>query len=255
MTSPTPDRDRTDAPAAPWSSRWWLASALFLAVLLALALVLIVMSPGSNNAAPGASGPAPGSSSIAPVGTPTSTGGACPPFTGASTDIPTSPPAVSWGLFQTVAVPSSPQAWPAVVEGDVARCYAHTPTGALVAAVQIGTRYPFADDWETVVERQTYGDGKAALTKARKAYEATAEPVAPAPGELGQVAGFQFVTYTDDLAVIEIVTRFSTGSLQASTVTMRWDDARQDWLYEIAARTAPQKRVSSLTGYVQWGGI
>uniref|UniRef100_UPI000AE306B9 hypothetical protein n=1 Tax=Streptomyces sp. Wb2n-11 TaxID=1030533 RepID=UPI000AE306B9 len=66
----------------------------------------------------------------------------------------------------------------------------------LVAAAQIGTRYAFADDWERVVKRQTYGDGKQLLLDKRREFEKDAASVAPVPGELGQFAGYQYVTYT-----------------------------------------------------------
>uniref|UniRef100_A0AAU1M5N5 DUF8175 domain-containing protein n=1 Tax=Streptomyces sp. NBC_00148 TaxID=2903626 RepID=A0AAU1M5N5_9ACTN len=154
-----------------------------------------------------------------------------------------------------MAVPTSKTAGPAVVEGDLARCFAHSPTGALFAAAQIGTRYPFTKDWEKVVEQQTYGDGKQLLLDKRRAYEATAEPIAPVPGELGQFAGFQFVTYTPQTAVLQMVSRFEAGTMQVSTVTMQWDDGEGDWLYEIPSVTPPQKTVENLDGYVVWGGL
>lgn len=172
-----------------------------------------------------------------------------------STDIPRTAPAAEWDLVSTVAVPTSKTAGPAVVDGDVAECFAHSPTGALFAAAQIGTRYAFTKNWETVVEKQTYGDGKQVLLDKRRAYEATAEPVAPVPGELGQFAGYQFVTYTPQTAVLQMVSRFAAGAMQVSTVTLQWDAGRRDWLYEIPSVTPPQKTVDTLDGYVVWGGL
>jgi hypothetical protein len=170
-----------------------------------------------------------------------------------SQDIPRAAPPADWNLFNTVAVPASTTEGPARSDGDVARCFAHSPTGALFAAAQIGTRYAFAENWEEVVEKQTYGDGKKTLLDKRSAYEKTAEPIAPVPGELGQFTGFQFVTYTPQTAVLQMVSRFESGTLQVSTVTLQWN--KGDWLYEIPAVTAPQKTIDSLEGYVSWGGL
>ncbi|WP_329167518.1 hypothetical protein OHB49_45615 (plasmid) [Streptomyces sp. NBC_01717] len=238
-------------PSSPYSARWWQASALFLAVVLVTGAVVVFTSDDESQA-PAAAGPtasASGSVSASPTGN-----GDCPKLA-TSTDIPRTAPTADWALVSTVAVPTSKDAGPAVVDGDVARCFAHSPTGALFAGAQIGTRYAFTKDWEKVVEKQTYGDGKQVLLDKRRAYEATAEPVAPVPGELGQFAGFQFVTYTPQTAVLQMVSRFEAGTMQVSTVTLKWDTGRGDWLYEIPSVTPPQKTVDTLDGYVVWGGL
>ncbi|MFJ2561321.1 MULTISPECIES: hypothetical protein [unclassified Streptomyces] len=244
MASELPPED--DRRTSPWASRRWQASALFLAVVV-VAGGVVLMTTGSpddgKTAAPTSSAGGPPASGQGP---------GCPGLT-ASQDIPRTAPAADWDLVSTVAVPTSKDSGPAVVEGDIARCYAHSPTGALIAAAQIGTRYAFADDWKKVVEEQTYGDGKELLLETRGAYEETAEPVAPVPGELGQFAGYQFVTYTPETAVLQMVSRFDQGVMQVSTVTLRWADG--DWQYEIPSVTPPQKTVTSLEGYVVWGGL
>jgi hypothetical protein len=249
MSSHPPDSSQ---PSSPWSNRWWQASALFLLMLLILG-GLVLFTSGGDSPPDAAAAPAPPSSG---PGSSASSGssGDCPALP-ASAQIPRTAPPADWNLVSTVAVPSSKEAGPAVVDGDVARCFAHSPTGALVAGAQIGTRYAFAADWAKVVEQQTYGDGKQLLLDKRRAYEKTAEPIAPVPGELGQFAAFQFVTYSPQTAVLQMVTRFETGVMQVSTVTLRWDTGLGDWLYEIPSVSAPQKAVDSLDGYVPWGGL
>lgn len=248
------EQDEDDV-TSPWASRWWQMSALFLAVLLVLGVLVVIKSGGGSSK--GEAGPsAPTSSPSASA----STGkGACPELTDTGQEIPRTAPPANWALFRTVAVPSSKASGPAVVNGDVARCYAHTPTGALFAAAQISIRYTVASDWQTVIKKQTYGDGQAGLIKQRAKYEKEHTPVAPVPGELGQFAGFQFVTYSKDIAVLQLVTKFSGSSadsaLQVSTVTLHWDSTKGDWLYEIPAVAAPQKSVPDLSGYVTWGGL
>ncbi|MEJ8662308.1 hypothetical protein [Streptomyces sp. MS1.AVA.4] len=240
----------SSGPSSPFASRWWQASGLFLAVLLVAAVVVILttgQNESSNDAAPGdGASPSPSASSG------TGSDGDCPDLAGSQTMPRTAPPA-DWQLVRSAAVPVSKEAGPAKVEGDVARCYAHSPTGALVAAAQIGTRYLVAEDWQTVMKEQTYGDGKDLLLEKREAFEKEQPSVAPVPGELGQIAGFQYVTYTEQTAVLQVVTRFGSGVLQTSTLTLRWHGG--DWQLEIPAVSPPQRTVDDLSGYVPWGGV
>ncbi|MFF5893942.1 hypothetical protein ACFY72_35010 [Streptomyces globisporus] len=238
---------------SPFASRWWQVCGLFLGVLLILGIVtVVVQQPGGDgnetDAAPGAS-----ASSSSPGPAPSGSGKGCPDLD-ASEDLPRTAPDTSWELTRTVALPVSETAGPARVDGDVARCYAQSPTGALIAAAQISARYVVAEDWQSVVKKQTYGAGQQPLLEQRTAYEATAEPVAPVPGELGQVAGYQFVTYTPELAVLQLVNRFGdSGVMQATTITLRWHEG--DWQMELPSAAPPQKTVDDLTGYVPWGGV
>ncbi|SFT20863.1 hypothetical protein [Streptomyces sp. ok210] len=162
-----------------------------------------------------------------------------------STDIPQTAPAAEWAPVSTVAVPTSKTAGPAVVDGDVAECFAHSPTGALFAAAQIGTRYAFTKNWETVVEKQTYGDGKQLLLDKRRAYEATAEPVARVP--------IRRLHPTDRGPADSVPVR--GGHHAGVHRDLKWDTGRGDWLYEIPSVTPPQKTVDTLDGYVVWGGL
>ncbi|MFH8350207.1 hypothetical protein ACH4EB_36510, partial [Streptomyces sp. NPDC018045] len=158
-----------------------------------------------------------------------------------------------WSLIYTVTVPASKSAGPAVTEGDVARCYAHTPTGALLAVAQITARYVWAPGWATVTERQTTGDGKAAYLQARKKVEASTGPATPEADRHGQLAAFKFVTYGADTAVIQLVHRFSTGRLVMTPVTAVWQGG--DWVLSLSASPAPQVTLTSLQGYVPFGGV
>lgn len=237
--------------SSPFSSRVWQASGLFLAVLVVMGVVVVLTTgdrSSSNDAAPGSGAASSSPSASASAGE----DGGCPELA-ASGSVPRTAPAAEWQLVRSAAVPVSKKAGPAVVEGDVARCYAHSPTGALFAAAQIGTRYLVADDWQTVVKEQTYGDGQLLLLEKRAEFEKSQPSVAPVPGELGQIAGFQYVTYTPDTAVLQVVTRFGSGVLQASTLTLRWHGG--DWQLEIPAVSPPQRTVDDLAGYVPWGGV
>ncbi|GAA2110913.1 hypothetical protein [Streptomyces synnematoformans] len=248
MTAPDPYQDEPSP--SPWTRPWFIASVGFMGVVVLMLVVVLVAGDGNDDGGDQAApSPAPSTSASRPDA---GDGEGCPELE-ESDEVPDGPPPANWDLFRTVALPVSKEAGPAVIDGDVARCYAHSPTGALMAAVQIGTRYTLAEDWQTVMEEQTYGDAKDQLIEARSELEATAPPPAPAPGELGQIAAFDITTYSPDTAVVQLVTRFVDGSLQASTATLRWMDG--DWRYEVSETSAPQKTVLSTTGFTEWGGV
>lgn len=245
MTTPAP---QPDPERSPWTRPGFLAACAFLVVIALLFVVVMVAGDGGNDGQQAASSPTPSTSASQH----TEDGDGCPELE-ESNDVPTTAPPAEWELFRTVALPVSQEAGPAVFEGDVARCFAHSPTGALMAAAQIGTRYTLAEDWTSVVEQQTYGDAKEQLIEGRTKVEATASPPPPEPGELGQIAAFDITTYSPQTAVVQLVTRFTGGTLQVNTSTLRWMDG--DWRYEVSQTNAPQKTIQTLEGFTEWGGV
>jgi hypothetical protein len=229
-------------------------------VIFALVAVLIRSSPPRSAASPRPSAsthPAaaqadPASQAPAPPASQDGGSGSCnvPP---GSQAIPQNAPAgVTWQLYDTVALPFSAQAGPTVLDGDVARCYADSPTGALLAAAQIPVRYALATNWQAVLAEQVMpGTGRNVY-----AAERPGEGIAVQPGEFGQIAGFQFVTYTSALAVVQIVVQLPSGALQASATTVQWSGA--DWRLQVQPDGSPWpnvQQIPSLAGFIPWGGV
>ena len=165
------------------------------------------------------------------------------------------PEAVSWELFQGVALPSSRTDGPTRVEGPVHAGFSRTPTGALLADAQISARTLVDTDVENlrqVSEAQlAEGPGKTAYLNLLRQLDGRNDP--PATG-YAQIAGFRFITYTPDLAVISRATRDHSGRLQASTDTLRWENG--DWKLEKPTSGLQQPQVvQDLSGYVPWSGI
>ncbi|MFJ4418805.1 hypothetical protein [Streptomyces sp. NPDC088925] len=236
-----------------YTRRGWQISAAALVVLLGLGITTVITSgPDERDDAAPRAVPSPSPSSARPSSA--SPTGGCPDLP-ESDVIPTSGPAVDWDLEGPVILPSSPSTGPARIDerAGIARCYAHSPAGALVAAAQIGARYIVAPDWKRVMEEQTYGPGRDEMIKARGEFMRTAPPASPVPGELGQIAGYQVVTYSPDTAVFQLVVRFDTGELQESTATVRWEDG--DWRYQLPEKSGVPQTVPDLDGYHVWGGI
>ncbi len=226
-----------------WGKPTFLASAAFVAFIVIVLVVVLVVGHrghGGSRHQGRAAGPAP-TSTRRPAGP-------------APTTVPDSPPGhVTWRLYHTVALPYSATAGPRHVTPSTATGFAHTPTGALLAAVQISYRSLIAPNWKSVVKAQVMpGSG-------RKAYVAKRSSVADvtvSPGDLGQVAGFKFVNYTPHVATIQILTRFPSGDLQVTTTTMQWrGDDWKEQLQPNGSESPNAHAVQSAAGFVQWGGV
>ncbi|MFD6921846.1 hypothetical protein ACFV99_16750 [Streptomyces sp. NPDC059944] len=226
-----------------------MAGALALLLAVALAGCTGGRSTAGNQDKAAARSPRPSTSKPAVRAQP----GGCPALVDRDTSpLTKAPKDVQWAIFRTEALPQSKTAGPAVTERDLTRCYAHTPTGALIAAVQISTRSMLASNWTEVWEKQTYGPDRDAALKQLRAQLGSGPQPDPAPGDLGQVAGFHFVTYNDDTAVIDLLMRYPDGSLQVAPQTVRWDNG--DWQLEVND-DAQRRTVRSAAGFVSWGGI
>jgi hypothetical protein len=162
-------------------------------------------------------------------------------------------PKVNWQLFAGVPLPYSPTAGPLNIDGPVASGFARSQAGALIAAVQLGTRYLLTpgEGWRQVLQRQVLpGVGREVFARLR----ATVDSVAP-PGSYGQPAGFRFVAYTPEVAAIQLVSRFpTTGSLQVVVVTVMWVGG--DWRLQLqpdGGSSPTAQAVPNLDGFVVWG--
>ena len=236
-------------PTSERRSRVWTVAAAVIVALIVLAGVVVVLVTRDGQQPPRAEQqPSSATPSAGPTGDTTPPAG--------DQVVPTSAPAgVAWSLFQGVALPSSRTAGPTRVNGPVHAGYAHTPEGALIASAQIGYRHLITpgEGWRQVVQQQVVpGPGREAFTTARA--KVTTDQV-PA-GTYGQIAGFRFVTYSPDTAVIQFVTRFRSGTLQVTTSTARWLDG--DWKLQLqpdggASPTA--QRADNLAGFVPWGAV
>ena len=253
------NRVAADEPRSPWLRSGFVLAAAFVGFIAVIGTFLGVVSDVSGEDASGTAGTsgtggaAPAVSAPAPAPASGGASAACPELADGAQEVPTSAPAgVTWALYDTVAVPFSKKAGPALVGEGLARCYARTPVGALLATSQISVRYLAADDWLEVTRAQTVGAGRDAYIADRTKAERTAAPD-PGGGAHGQIAGFRFVTHSGTTAVIQIVWRFPDGRMQAATTTVLWQDG--DWRLEYPADPPAPTPVDSLAGYTPWGGV
>lgn len=221
------------------------AVAVLVVVGLCVAVVLVTSSGGRQ--------PATDSSVSAPI-SPMSDDPVTPPSS-LSTAVPTTAPEPTvWAVFDTVALPSVPGQGPRRVDGALATGYAHTPTGALLAAVNESYRVALADDsqdWRAAVQAMLApGPGRDAFLALRAGQ---AQPPAVS-GDYAQIQGYQFLSYTGSDAVLELVTRDVHGALQTGALHVAWLDG--DWRLVLpASGLGTVQTTPSLAGFVAWSGV
>lgn len=221
-----------------------------------LAFALTGRSPASRS--PAATAPAPGSPA-----------GAAGPGSLGQPQVPrVSLASVRWSGFYGVELPVSAQAGPYDTSGGMAAGFAHSPLGALLAAVNIGVRANA--QWgprifTAVIRGQVTGpDAAALLAGCQAAYDQAAQSGQVTGGQpLGTVdvteQAFRWVAYTPAAAILDLVSAGpgSNGATVRASVQMEavWDGG--DW--KVVAPPGGDwgnsaAELSSLAGYTVFPG-
>lgn len=232
--------------------QWTAVAAGAFIVVLVICAVLLTRSHGNTPGQPAVAGLNP----IPPVA------GQVPIVPGAPVvgqqPLTTAPAGTVWTLVKGIALPSIPGQGPSVVSGDLARGYAHTATGALLAVVNASYRNSVAtdDEWRAIAEATLApGNGTDLFVHDRAAIKTDSSSN---PGDSGytQVGGFEFLSYTPDDAVIQVVTTGSNGVLQVGAYHAVW--VTGDWklhLSDDGKFTPSTQQVSSMDGFIAWQGV
>jgi len=234
-----------------WAERRFLASAVVIAVLvLGAGLVLVTADKR------GASRPLGVSASRSPVAAPRPArrgpaGAVGCSLPAGSQSIPQGAPQTAWQLVGSMAAPTAPATiGPQRAVDGFRVCFAHSPLGALFAAVNFwaeGTAAPSAAVYEhlaadtplraqAITAAQTDGAGRLdSLTKV-------------------QVAGYALTAYDPATAVITLAFQLADGAFVSVPTALAWENS--DWRYVIAAGgTVPgAAQISDLNGYVAFSG-
>ncbi len=222
--------------------RWWLAAGV-VAVIVALGLILSAIGLLGGGGDTPLAAAAPSRPADAPQ--PSVCG-----LTEVALDgsVEQAPPA-TWSMVGTIAAPTVDGQGPGVVEDDGFRsCFAHTPTGAVVAGYNLAAM----GSYDPVRSRFN------------------AEAIAPGPGrDAGLVdppqggasggprlefVGFRVLRYTGQQADLDLVLLSSTGQMFGFTAYLEW--AEGDWKVRVAddgSDLSSVSPISSLSGYVAWG--
>jgi hypothetical protein len=243
----------------PRGARRLILPAAAVAVILlgtGLALALTGRAPASRDPAATATAPASPAAAAGP----------------GSQDQPQVPrvslASVRWSGFYGVELPVSAQAGPYDTSAGVAAGFAHSPLGALLAAVNIGVRANA--QWgprilTTVIRGQVTGpDAAALLAGCQAAYDQAAQSDGVTGGQpLGTAVvteqAFRWITYTPAAAILDLVSAGpgANGATVRASVQMEvvWDGG--DW--KVVAPPGGDwgnsaAELSSLAGYTVFPG-
>ena len=243
------DHIETDDNSTWWKTPRFLISAVLVALLIVLGIVLWLWPDGEelSQAAPApvtTAESAPGGESVCGLD---ATGG---------TTLTEAPEDVEWTALGAVYAPASEEHGPGTVDPDtgVRSCFSHTPEGALLASTNMlvsGNDPQVLLD--TIRARVMDGPGKdisiGNVQQRVAANDTTSVPV--------EVAGFRLLSYTEDKATVEVVLAADDGTEKVYSTTatdMVWHEG--DWhfaLQDDGSGGPVSGRVSDLSGYIAWG--
>jgi hypothetical protein len=148
-----------------------------------------------------------------------------------------------------MAAPTDPKIGPGKTDDQGIRsCFAHTPTGALYAAVNL---WALGSDPS---KERAIADQLAVKGPGRDAGMKAPQTAAPASSVKVQIAGFN-VSYTANQAVVELAFKADTGALASVRTTLLWQDG--DWKGVVADNGAPleePRQIRDLSGFIPWSG-
>ncbi|MEU6356202.1 hypothetical protein ABZ896_44000 [Streptomyces sp. NPDC047072] len=208
-----------------WKQRSWQMSAGFIALVIVMGALVALTSSGSDSTGGGTArarasdGPLSGTATLVD-GRPKD----CATDDSAGDALPTAVPKdITWRTIGVVQVPVSASAGPTRFQGALWWCYAHTPTGAALAATAIIAQMS-EPGWRTVADQQVVaGTGQKMFVFQRSQVADTARRT---DGSSSSCVGFTVVSYTGEAATIALLIKGTEGFLTTS-VQVRWDDG--DW--------------------------
>jgi hypothetical protein len=221
-------RTRTGEARASRPRRSLVGACLLLAMVAGLGFWLMVTRPPASNPEMAPTGATATRADPTPFDGVAQAGGCTMAGERSTVGLSEAPPGLTWSVVGGNVVPSSPQGGPGIVQGPLSQCYSHDATGALLAAIRIEETDITTSDWQAfVADNLVPGPGTDAVIAYAREMSSTigganADGQGPAP-----VAGFKFLTYSDQEAVISIAMAAPGGGWAASTEIVEWTGG--DW--------------------------
>ena len=225
-----------------------IAAALVLALVAAVAVIFFLPKDGST-AQPAPATAADTSAPAAPATSAAASGKSICGLPSSSETALGTAPTTTWELVGTMAAPTDPKIGPGRTDDQGIRsCFAHTPTGALYAAVNLWALGSDSSKEPAIAEQlAAKGPGRDAGMKA-------IPTSAPVSAVKVQIAGFN-VSYTTHQAVVELAFKADNGALASVRTTLLWQDG--DWKGVVADNGAPleePRQVRDLSAFILWSG-
>jgi hypothetical protein len=241
MTEPTVNEDQN-----PLTKPKFIISAVVVAIIVALGIILALVPRGGGTASPEPSTTSTSTSSGEP--TATSVASVCGLPSGDQAKPATTPADTKWELVGKIATPTSPtQFGPGKTEANGLRsCFAHSPTGALYAAANM-TALSSAGKADLVYQQL-------AVPSPERDAVLKSSPTAAPNSVTAQLAGFTFRSYEADRAVIDLAFKGANGTFVSIPVPLQWYEG--DWKFVVPATgDTGARQLSDLSGYVEWAGV
>lgn len=243
------DNDGSGGGAMTGSTVWWGAGGLIVLVLLGLVWILISHGNSTPSAAatrtvtapaPGPSGGGVPPATAAPGSAAASTGntsGCNVP--GANTLVPTAAIPATWQLVGSLAAPVSLSAGPKKITGPggtLRSCYQDSPTGAVIAALNIAVAGTTINEQNVIEQGYTPGPGKDAAKQQ------------PADAGNASISGFQVQACTQRACLVKVALTVQ-GQYVEQTMPMIWSGG--DWKVNgQVTGVAQASQVVSLAPYI-----
>lgn len=232
----------------PFTKPGFIIAAALVVALIAATIVIFLLPKGQGNAQPA---PAPAESSSTAEASPSASaaGESICGLPATSETALGSAPETKWELVGTMAAPTDPKVGPGKTDDQGIRsCFAHTPTGALYAAVNLWALGSDPSKERAIAEQlAAKGPGRDAGIKAP-------QTAVPASSVKIQIAGFN-VSYTANQAVVELAFKADNGALASVRTTLLWQDG--DWKGVVADNGAPleePRQIRDLSSFIPWSG-
>ncbi|VTR76035.1 hypothetical protein [Cellulomonas hominis] len=226
---------------------WWAAGGFLVVVVLALVAVLVLTRepPAEDRPEFGAGSQADPDSSTAATPAPAEREGGSCPLPADNQDIPVAGPEATWVAYGYVFVPQSQVYGPVTEGGRQWGCFAHNPTGALFAAANLFAEIGEPDYALVVGEALVDNPAGTAWLEEQDTSNRT-----QTAGQVGQIAGFQFLSVTEDQVVVSL--GMSHDPVEAAVkIALQWDEDTATWRGDLAAGTFDWSAVD-LDTYTPW---
>ena len=237
-------REHDDQPGSPWSSTSVQLSTLFVLMLLVVGIAIAIFHHAPKTATTNH----PKSAQTSPAGTTTSAAanpGMCSLAPGSQEVPSTTPPGgVTWEQVGAMSAPQSATLGPQHVENGINVCFAHNPSGALLAGLDIWAEATGSVNTQ-VLWKQRAIDVPQGIGNEAGALDSHGS---------FQIIGYKYMSYSPATAQLVVVLESPTGTLLAVQMPMRWVD--DDWRFVYPTSGGPvMEQLPSTTlsaPYVQW---
>lgn len=240
---------------SPFTRPGFIISAALVVALIAAVVVIFFLPKGNSTAQQSPASSSAGASSAPAKSADAAGKSICGLPSSTETALGTAPKS-KWELVGKMAVPTDPKtSGPGLTDPDGFRsCFAHSPTGALYSAMNVGALGSAGSpplEVKLADKLLVPGKGRDAAMK-----EAASSTASSGSATTIQVKGFSLKSYTASEANVDLAFETNKGVLVHTILSMRWMDG--DWKVKPAddgVTFSGVSQLSDLSGFILWSGV